>query len=207
VVETQLVAEARTEFGKGAARRTRRAGLVPAVMHSRGEMPIHVSLPGHGTYLALRQANAVLEIELDGKKSLTIAREIQRHPVTDVLEHVDLQVVRRGEKIEADVPMRIEGEPVAGIAILDMQELRVRAEALQVPDHIAVSVDGLTEGDVIRLADLVLPANVEALAEPEAVIVTVTVPRVIEEELPTEVEEEDEELAEAEGEEAPAEEE
>ena len=182
MAETTLSALERNEFGKGAARRTRRAGLVPAVMHSHGEEPIHISLPGHATYLALRQANAVLDIELGGKSTLTIAREIQRHPVTDVLEHVDLMIVKKGEKIEADIPVRIEGEPKVGLALLDMQELRVRAEALNLPDHIAVSVDGLMDGATVTVGDLELPEGVEPLADLSTLVVTVTVPRMAEEE-------------------------
>ncbi|MDR1442707.1 MAG: 50S ribosomal protein L25/general stress protein Ctc [Bifidobacteriaceae bacterium] len=177
MAETILTAEPRTEFGKGAARRTRRAGLIPAVMHSHGDDPIHISLPGHGAFLALRHVNAVLTIDVDGKKLLTIAREVQRNPLTDVIEHVDLQIVKRGEKIEATVPLHIEGEPVSGLAILDSQELLVRAEATNVPEVISVSVEGLSDGDTIKIADLSLPDGVEALDDPTTNVVTVTQPR------------------------------
>jgi large subunit ribosomal protein L25 len=190
MAETILNAQARKEFGKGAARRTRRAGLVPAVMHLRRETPIHISLPGHETYLALRHSNAVLTIDLEGERTLTIAREIQRNAVTDVLEHVDLQIIQAGEKIEAAVRLRIEGEPTSGIAILDIQELPVRAEATNVPEVIVVSVDGLGDGDTVRVANLELPEGVEALLEPETGLVTVTAPRAeVVEETETEIEE------------------
>ncbi|MDR2567533.1 MAG: 50S ribosomal protein L25/general stress protein Ctc [Bifidobacteriaceae bacterium] len=174
MAETILKAQARDEFGKGAARRTRRAGLVPAVMHDRAETPIHISLPGHEAFLALRHVNAVLTIELDGKQTLTIAREVQRNPITDVLQHIDLQIIKRGEKIEASVPLHIEGEPTTGLAILDSQELHVRAEATNVPEVISISVDGLSEGDTIKVADLILPEGVEVVAEPDVNVVTIT---------------------------------
>ena len=177
MAETILQAEFRTEFCKGAARRTRRAGRVPAVMQSRKEAPIHISLPGHDTFLALRHANAVLTIDLDGEQTLTVAREIQRNPVTDVLEHVDLQIVRAGEKSEATVPLHIEGEPISGVALLDIQELAVRAEATAVPEVISISVEGLSEGDSVRVGSLVLPEGVEPLEDPETALVTVTAPR------------------------------
>src|SRR5690606_11323638 len=100
---SKLVASARTEFGKGAARRTRRAGLVPAVLYGHGADPVHVSLPGHATMLALKHVNALLTIELDGEQHLAIARDVQRDPVRGDIEHVDLLQVRRGEKIEVEV--------------------------------------------------------------------------------------------------------
>jgi large subunit ribosomal protein L25 len=177
MAETILQAVKREEFGKGAARRTRRAGLVPAVMHQRRDTPIHISLPGHDAYLALRHSNAVLTIEIDGQQTLTIAREIQRNPMTDVLEHVDLQIVQRGEKIEATVPLHLEGDPISGVAILDVQELPVRAEATNVPEVISISVEGLGDGATVRVADLDLPEGVEALDDPETAIVTIAAPR------------------------------
>jgi large subunit ribosomal protein L25 len=177
MAEIILQANTRTEFGKGAARRTRRAGLVPAVMHARHKDPIHISLPGHDAYLALRHSNAVLTIEIDGDQTLTIAREIQRDPTTDVLEHVDLQIIQRGEKIEATVPLHLEGEPVSGVALLDVQELPVRAEATNVPEVISISVEGLEDGAIIRVANLDLPEGVEPLDDPETAIVTIAAPR------------------------------
>ncbi|MDR0594614.1 MAG: 50S ribosomal protein L25/general stress protein Ctc [Bifidobacteriaceae bacterium] len=174
MAETILKSTSRTEFGKGAARRTRRAGLIPAVMHSHSDDPIHISLPGHEAFLALRHVNAVLTIELDGQRTLTIAREVQRNPISDQIEHIDLQIVKRGEKIEANVPLHIEGEPNTGLAILDSQELHVRAEATEVPEVISISVEGLNEGDAVKVADLVLPEGVEALDDPDTNLVSIT---------------------------------
>ncbi|MDR2374015.1 MAG: 50S ribosomal protein L25/general stress protein Ctc [Bifidobacteriaceae bacterium] len=184
MAEIILQAEPRAEFGKGAARRVRRAGRVPAVMHSRGDLPVHISLPGHDAFLALRHVNAVLTIELDGDQTLTIAREIQRNPLTDVLEHIDLQIVKVGEKIEAAVPLHIAGEPTTGLAILDSQELQVRAEATHVPEVISISVEGLNDGDTIKIADLTLPEGVEAVDSPDTNLVTITSPRGEEPETP-----------------------
>ncbi|MDR1799107.1 MAG: 50S ribosomal protein L25/general stress protein Ctc [Bifidobacteriaceae bacterium] len=181
MAEIILEAQPRTEFGKGAARRTRRAGLVPAVLHPHGADPIHVALPTHDTFLALRHVNAILTIKQGTKKTLTIAREVQRNALTDALEHVDLQVVRAGEKIEAAVPLHLEGEPASGIALLDMQELRVRAEATHIPQSITVVVEGLNDGDTLRISDLTLPEGTEALDDPDTVVVAVSVPREVEE--------------------------
>ncbi|MDR1825153.1 MAG: 50S ribosomal protein L25/general stress protein Ctc [Bifidobacteriaceae bacterium] len=193
--EIILEAQDRTEFGKGAARRTRRAGLVPAVLHSHGDTPIHVSLPAHDAFLALRHVNAVLTIKQGSKQTLTIAREVQRNALTDALEHIDLQVVKAGEKIEAAVPVRLEGEPTSGIALLDMQDLRVLAEATHIPQSITVVVEGLNDGDSIHIRDLVLPEGVEALDDPDTTVATVTVPREVDETPAGEGEEEAEEAA------------
>jgi large subunit ribosomal protein L25 len=138
-------------------------------------------LPGQGAYLALRHVNAVIEIDLNGVKTLAIARETQRNPITDVLQHVDFMIVKRGEKIEAAVPVRVEGEPTQGIAILDIQELLILAEATSIPDYITVSVEGLMDGDNIHVSGLDLPEGVTAVAEDDPVVVTVTLPRTAEE--------------------------
>jgi large subunit ribosomal protein L25 len=138
----------------------------------------------------------VLEIELNGTKTLAIVREVQRNAITDVLEHVDLMLIKRGEKIEADVPIRVEGEPTTGIALLDLQELRVRVEATHVPEAIIVNVDGLNDGDSVRLSGLVLPEGAEAVSDEDLTVVTVTLPRSAEEQ-----EEETTTPAEGEGEE------
>jgi large subunit ribosomal protein L25 len=127
--------------------------------------------------LALRHANAVLTIEVDGKQTLTIAREVQRNALTDVLEHVDLQIIQRGERIEASVPLHLEGEPISGVAILDAGELTVQAEATHIPEVISISVEGLNDGDTIKVADLKLPEGVEAVDDPETNVVTITQPQ------------------------------
>jgi large subunit ribosomal protein L25 len=177
VADATLTAQDRKEFGKGAARRTRRAGMIPAVIHSHGDDPIHISLPAHATGLALRHANALLEIVTGGGTVLALAREVQRNPVKDHIEHVDLQAVRRGEKIEVEVPVRIDGEPLVGIAILDSQTLRVEVEATQIPEVIIVSVDGLGDGETIRAGDLTLPEGASLVSDPDQIVVSISIPR------------------------------
>jgi large subunit ribosomal protein L25 len=175
----QLEALARTEFGKGAARRTRRAGLVPATIRGRNIEPLYVSLPGHATTLALRHANALFEISVPDAKEpvLALTREVQRHPFRDYIEHVDLQAVVRGERIEVEVPVHIIGEPLTGIAILDTQTLRVLAEATSLPETITVDVDGLTDGSVVRAVDIALPEGSDLVGEGEEIVVSIALPR------------------------------
>jgi large subunit ribosomal protein L25 len=175
VADATLTAQDRTEFGKGAARRTRRAGLIPAVIHGAGD-PIHISLPGHATTLALRHANALMEITVGADMVLTLAREIQRNPVRDTIEHLDLRAVRRGQKIEVDVPVHIHGEPLVGIAILDTQNLRIEVEATAIPGEIVVDVDGLSDGETIRASQVSLPEGVSLVGD-DHIVVSVSVPR------------------------------
>ncbi|MDR1293840.1 MAG: 50S ribosomal protein L25/general stress protein Ctc [Bifidobacteriaceae bacterium] len=175
MADATLTAQDRTEFGKGAARRTRRAGLIPAVIHGAGD-PIHISLPGHATTLALRHANALMEITVGADMVLTLAREIQRNPVRDTIEHLDLRAVRRGQKIEVDVPVHIHGEPLVGIAILDTQNLRIEVEATAIPGEIVVDVDGLSDGETIRASQVSLPEGVSLVGD-DHIVVSVSVPR------------------------------
>ena len=107
--EIKLVAQRRTAFGKGAARRVRRDHKVPAVLYGHGTDPVHITLPGHETMLALKSANALLAIELEGDTQLALAKDVQRDPIKPVIEHVDLVIVREGEKVTVDVPVHIEG--------------------------------------------------------------------------------------------------
>ncbi len=175
---SKLAATARTEFGKGAARRTRRAGLVPAVLYGHGADPVHVSLPGHATFLALKITNVLLEIELDGEVQLAIAKDIQRDPIRDSVEHVDLQVVRKGEKVTVDVPVHVVGESAPGtIHLTDLQQLSLEAEATNLPEFVEVSVEGLVAGTNIFAADVVLPKGASLIGDPEALVVSVTVPQ------------------------------
>lgn len=175
---SKLVATSRTEFGKGAARRTRRAGLVPAVLYGHGAEPVHVSLPGHDTFMALKVTNVLLEIELDGKVQLAIAKDIQRDPIRDSVEHVDLQVVRKGEKVTVDVPVHVVGESAPGtIHITDLQQLSLEAEATHLPEFVEVSVEGLEAGTNIFAADVVLPQGSSLIGDPEALVVSITAPQ------------------------------
>ena len=128
--EVKLTAELRTEFGKGAARRIRRAHKVPAVLYGHGTAPIHIALPGHETLLALRTANALLSIEVNGSSQLALPKQVQRDPLKHTIEHVDLVIVRRGEKVTVDVPVQIEGEAGAEtLVVVDHNSIPIEAEA------------------------------------------------------------------------------
>jgi large subunit ribosomal protein L25 len=175
VPEVKLTAELRTEFGKGAARRIRRAHKVPAVLYGHGTAPIHISLPGHETLLALRTANALLSIEVNGSSQLALPKQVQRDPLKHTIEHVDLVIVRRGEKVTVDVPVQVEGE--AGpetLVVVDHNAIPVQAEATHIPEQIVVSVEGLLPGTQILARDLKLPPGSSVDLDPETLIVNVT---------------------------------
>lgn len=180
--EIKLAAVARSEFGKGAARRLRREALVPAVMYGHGTDPLHVALPGHATMMALKHANALLTIDLEGKSHLAIAKDVQRDPVRNVIEHVDLLIVRKGEKLVVEVPVVVIGESAPGtITMVEMLHIQVEAEATNLPSNVEVSVDGLEAGTHVTGAAIELPAGVTYLGDPEAVFVIVSEPRVSDE--------------------------
>ncbi len=177
--EVKLVATARTEFGKGAARRLRRAHQIPAVLYGHGTEPVHVALPGHETMLAVKQANALFEIELDGTATLALAKDVQRDPVKNVIEHVDLLIVRRGEKVSVEVPVTVVGESAAGtIHIVETQALALEAEATHLPEHVEVSIEGLESGTSLTAGELTLPQGSTLVTDAETIVVTVTVPTV-----------------------------
>jgi large subunit ribosomal protein L25 len=193
--ETKLTAEARTEFGKGAARRIRRDHKVPAVLYGHGTPPVHITLPGHDTMLALKHggANALLSIEIDGSSQLALPKQVQRDPIRGVLEHVDLIIVRRGEKVVVDVPIHLEGEAAAETLVsLEQATVAVTAEATHIPESIVVSIEGAEVGTQIHAGDLTLPSGSELSAPEDLMIVNVSA-------APT-AEEIEEELAEAEAE-------
>lgn len=176
--ETTLVATLRTEFGKGAARRLRRADQIPAVLYGHGTDPVHVALPGHETMLALKHAHALFVLDVEGTQHLAIAKDVQRDPVRQIIEHVDLLVVRRGEKITVETTVHVTGESVPGtIHLVEVQSVSLEAEAGHLLEAIEVSVEGLEAGTHVRGADLVLPDGVVYTGDPEQIIVTVTVPQ------------------------------
>ncbi|MFI2753342.1 50S ribosomal protein L25/general stress protein Ctc [Cellulomonas sp. P22] len=175
--EVKLVATARSEFGKGAARRLRRAHQIPAVLYGHGTDPVHVALPGHETMLALKHANALFAIELDGEKTLAIAKDVQREPVRNVIEHVDLLIVTKGEKVSVEVPVVIVGESAPGtIHIVDLQTLALEAEATHLPQEIEVSIEGVQAGHTVQARDIPLPAGAVLVTDPDAIIVSITSP-------------------------------
>ena len=176
--EIKLVAEARTEFSKGAARRIRRADKIPAVLYGHGTDPLHVTLPGHQTMLALKHSNTLFSIELEGKAQLAITKDVQRDPVRNVIEHVDLLLVKKGEKVAVDVPVVVTGESAPGtIHLVDLQTLAVEAEATHLPESIEVSIEGLEAGSQILASDVVLPKGTTLTADADLLVVSVTEPQ------------------------------
>jgi large subunit ribosomal protein L25 len=173
--ETTLVAQTRTEFGKGAARRIRRAHQIPAVMYGHGTAPVHIALPGHETMLALKAANALLSIEVDGTTQLALVKDVQRDPIKPVIEHVDLVVVRRGEKVTVDVQIHVTGEAaVDTVVTVENQTVELEVEATDIPENLEVSVEGLEAGTQIHASDLVLPEGAQLATDPDILVVNVT---------------------------------
>jgi large subunit ribosomal protein L25 len=173
--EIKLVAEKRTQFGKGAARKIRRGHKIPAVLYGHGTAPVHITLPGHDTMMALKTANALLDIEVDGQSQLALAKDIQRDAIKPVIEHVDLVIVRRGEKVNVDVPVTTEGEAAAETMVtIDSQTVELSVLATQIPEHIVVSVEGLEAGTQVHAGQLDLPEGAELVTDPETLVVNVT---------------------------------
>ena len=171
--ELRIVAESRTEFGKGPARRTRRAGKVPAVLYGHGDKPRHYSLPGHELMLALKHdSNALLTLETEDGEQLALAKVIVRDPIKRTLEHIDLVAVRKGEKVIVEVPITLMGKGGPD-TLIDQQTmtLTVEADATQLPDHVEVSIQGLKPGQHISAKDVKLPAGTTLAQDPEHVIV------------------------------------
>lgn len=173
-----LAAEKRTEFGKGAARRARAAHKIPAVLYGHGSDPVHVLLPGHATMMALKHQNALLTIELDGTSELAIAKDVQLEPVRRLIEHVDLLIVKKGEKITVDVPVHVVGESAPGtIHVVEYNSLQVAAEATHLPEVLEVSIEGLEEGAVVHASEVELPKGAELVTDGETAVVVISVPR------------------------------
>ena len=173
--ENRLVAEPRTEFGKGAARRVRRANKVPAVLYGHGEKPRHVSLPGHETALILRgDANILITLELDGATELALPRAVVRDPIKGFLEHIDLLLVRKGERVTIELQLNIVGDTFPGaLPQLQLQTISIEAEATNLPESLDVSVEGMRSGSHITAGALTLPAGSTLLTDAEAFVVTV----------------------------------
>jgi large subunit ribosomal protein L25 len=179
VSEVKISAEPRTEFGKGGARRTRRAGKVPGVLYGHGEAPKHIALPAREFAAAIRHGGMtqVFNISLsDGSQILALPKAVQRDPLKDTLEHVDLLIVRRGEKVTVEVPVVLVGEAAKGTFVISEHDrLSITAEALHLPEHIEASIEGLEAGSRVTAGDLKLPAGVELASDPEFNVAVVTV--------------------------------
>jgi large subunit ribosomal protein L25 len=175
VPELRIAAEQRTEFGKGAARRIRRADRVPAVVYGHGTDTRHVTLPGHALMMALKTANALIRVDgLPGGNQLVLPKAVQRHPIKGVIEHVDLILVRRGEKVTVDVPIQVSGEIAPG-GLLDQQliQISLEAEATNIPQAIGVDVEGMEIGAAVHASDLTLPSGVTLAVDPEVLVLHV----------------------------------
>ena len=174
--EVRLSAEPRTEFGKGGARRTRRAGKIPAVIYGHGADPRHVSLPAREFGHAIKHggANVLLTLDLEGTQQLAIPKAIQRHPIKGVYEHVDLLAVRSGEKVRIEVPLTIVGEIIrGGLLAQENMTVSIEAEATHLPSEIEVSIEGLEIGSHITAGDLTLPEGSVLAGEPEQVMLLI----------------------------------
>ncbi|MEP6853461.1 MAG: 50S ribosomal protein L25/general stress protein Ctc [bacterium] len=175
--ELQLPAERRTDFGKGGARRTRRAGLIPAVLYGHGADPQHLALPAQEFTLAVRRggANVLLTLDIEGTEALAIPKAIQRHAVRGTFDHVDLLAVRRGEKVTIDVALVLEGEVVpGGLLQQELNSLSVEAEATHIPTEFTVAVDGLEIGSQLTAADVRLPGGVSLIGDPEQIVLIIS---------------------------------
>jgi large subunit ribosomal protein L25 len=174
--EVRIAAEPRTEFGKGGARRTRRAGKVPAVLYGHGQPPRHIALPARDLLHAFKTdagTNVLLTLELsDGETELALPKDVQRHPIKGSFEHIDLVLVRRGEKVTVEVPVALVGDAHPD-TIVDQQSMTVTvtADAARIPGPIEVSIAGLAPGGSITAGDLALPAGVELETDPAHVVV------------------------------------
>lgn len=170
-----LVTEIRDTFGKGVARKIRAKGKIPAVIYGHGTEPQHVTLPGHETALILRKSNQVLELDIQGKVQLALVKDVQKDPVRQIIEHIDLIVVRKGEKVTVDVPVHLEGESASGTSVnQDANTISLEVEATHIPESITVSIEGLAEGTHIYASDLTLPTGASLITEPETLIVGIT---------------------------------
>jgi large subunit ribosomal protein L25 len=173
----KIEADPRTTFGKGVARKLRAAGKVPAVIYGHGTEPQHVSLPAHEVALLLRKANAILDLQIEGASQLALVKDVQKDPVRQIIEHVDLIVLRKGERVEVDVAVHVEGEPVSGTtAELDAKSLSIEALATSIPQNLVVNVEGLEAGTQIFAKDVVLPEGSVLLTDPDTLVVAVTIP-------------------------------
>lgn len=170
MADVRIAAEPRTEFGKGAARRTRRAGQIPAVLYGKGSEPVHLSLPALDFARALREhgRNAVLTLALDGGPQLALPKTVVTHPIRNYIEHVDLLVIKRGEKVVVEVAVHLTGEAGPGTLVTqELDRIEVEADVSSIPESLEVSIEGLASGTQILARDIPLPDGVELRTDPE----------------------------------------
>ena len=192
MAENHVDADIRTSFGKGAARKLRAAGKIPAVVYGHGAEPLHVAIPAHETTLIARRANALIDLKMTDSQQLVLIKDIQRDPVRQIIEHVDLVIVRKGEKVTVDIAVHIEGEPVSGTMVqLEHNTISVEAEATHIPESVTVNVEGFAEGTQVRASDIALPDGSTLVSVAEMLILTVQQPPKAEEAAPVASEEGD----------------
>ena len=176
--EVRIEAEPRTEFGKGASRRVRRAGRVPGVMYGHGADNRHFTLPEHDLMIALKTPNVLIRLEGLGSAMLVLPKAVQRHAIKGDVEHVDLIEVRRGEKVTVEIPVRVSGNVFPG-GVLDQQlvQIAVEAEATHLPDGVDVDVEGMEVGTSVHASDIELPSGTALVTDPEALVLHVVAER------------------------------
>ena len=178
-LSNHLVADVRDNFGKGFARRLRAAGKIPAVLYGHGTEPLHIALPGHETALLLRKANAILELEINGKTQTGLVKDVQKDPVRQLIEHVDLMVIRKGEKVQVEVPVHVVGEAAPGTALeQEAHTILIEAPAIEIPENLEISVEGVEAVTHLNADAIVLPKGVTLVAEADTLVVSVVVPTV-----------------------------
>ena len=177
MVNNHVAVDIRTSFGKGAARKWRASGKMPAVVYGHGADPLHVALPAHETTLIARRANALIELKMTDGEQLVLIKDVQRDPVRQIIEHLDLVIVRKGEKVTVDIAVHVEGEPISGTMVqMDHSSITVEAEATHIPEYVSVNVDGLEEGSQIHAGELSLPDGSTLVTDPEALILSIQLP-------------------------------
>jgi len=174
----QLATEARDTFGKGTARKLRAAGRTPVVVYGHGTDPQHLSVETHPLSLIVRYANSLIELDIAGKSQLVLVKDVQKDPVRQIIEHVDLVIVRQGETVEVEVPLHIVGEPFSGMSVLqELNTIRVNVPAIAIPEAVEVDITGRQDGFRIVAADVVLPAGASLLDDPQHLVVHIVAPR------------------------------
>lgn len=177
---SKLVTETRTAFGKGAARKLRAVGKIPAVLYGHGSEPKHLTLNAHDVFMLVRRSNAIFDLEIEGSSQLALVKDIQRNPVLEgsrAIEHLDLVIVKRGEKVVVDVPIHVEGESAPGtITNLEATSISIDVDAMNIPNNLVVSIEGLEEGAHILAGGIELPEGATLLTDPEALIIGIMVP-------------------------------
>jgi len=177
--DNKLVAEVREQFGKGAARKIRAAGKVPAVIYGHGTEPQHITLPAHEVGLILRKANAVLDLDIAGKNELALVKDVQKDPVRQIIEHIDLIVVKKGEKVHVEVPVHVVGEAAPGTVLeQEAHTLTLEVPALSIPDAVEISVEGVEAVTHLHADKVVLPSGVALISDVETLVVSVVLPAV-----------------------------